>query len=311
MPEWRSILTVDDPDTRRAVGPQLPTPRRAFSRRLLSGVSQARLRLQDRLLLRRELRRFRASPDASRDRVSVPIATYDRIDILVERTIPALLCQTHVDIEVIVVGDGSDPELFRRVESIDDPRVRTALLPRRTRYPTDPLERWMVAGWKARNVGAGLATGGWLLWMSDDDIILPHGVETLLQCARVHLDADIVSAGFESQSRPAVIHLPSTAETGLPFALAGMPALMARVYTRAFRWSGRSHLKAWDRPSDYDLLVRMRSAGMTFAAVDEVIAIVPEVPGTGAIGSRAFAAEEKRRRRTSGRVDPSPGGGAD
>lgn len=304
------MLTVDDPVNRRTFSRQLTTARRAFGRRLLSGASQTRLRLQDRLLLRLELRRFRASPVGSRDRVSVPIATYDRIDILVERTIPALLCQTHLDMEVIVVGDGSDPELFRRVESIEDPRVRTALLPRRTRYPTDPLERWMVAGWRARNVGAGLATGGWLLWMSDDDIILPHGVKTLLKIARARPEADIVSAGFESQSRPAVTHLPSTAETGLPFALAGMPALMARVYTRAFRWSGRSHLKAWDRPSDYDLLVRMRSAGMTFAAVDEVIAVVPEVPGTGAIGSRAFAAEEQRRRRTAWRVNPSAGGDA-
>jgi glycosyltransferase involved in cell wall biosynthesis len=267
---------------------------------------QSLLLVKDRYRLRSELAGFARLGVSDHMRVSVPIATYDRIDILIDRTIPALLGQTHQDVEVIVVGDGSDPGHFRRLEALDDARIRTVLLPRRTRYPSDPVERWMVAGWKARNVGASLATGGWLLWMSDDDIILPHGIETLLRIAQDRPDADVVSAGFESHSRPPVTHLPSNAVTGLPFAIAGMPALLARVYTRAFRWSGHSHLKAWHRPSDYDLLMRMHRSGLVFAAADEVVAIVPEVPGTGAVGSRAFVEEESeriRRRKDSDRPE--------
>lgn len=236
-------------------------------------------------------------------RVSVPIATYDRIDILLERTIPALLAQTHPDMEVIIVGDGTPPELFARLHTMTDPRVRCVRLERRTRYPTDPLERWMVAGWRARNLGASLATGGWLLWMSDDDVILPNGVESMLAIAGRHPAADIVSAGFEVRTRPPELRIPSTASTGLPISIAGMPALLARVYTRAFRWNGRSYLRSFHRPSDYDLFVRMHGAGIRFRSEDSIVAAVPLVEGTGAVGSRAFAIEEGRRRQR-GTVDP-------
>jgi GT2 family glycosyltransferase len=232
---------------------------------------------------------------SSRQRVTIPIATYDRIDILVERTIPALLGQTYTDVEVIVVGDGTPPSLFNRLGSIRDPRLRTVHLEERTSYPSDLLERWMVAGWRPRNVGASLATGGWLLWMSDDDVIHPNGVETLLRCAQRHPDAEVVSAGFEVLTNPPRVELPSFAKTNLSFQIAGMPALLARIYTRAFAWNPHSHLRQVHRPSDYDLLSRMHRAGIRFATVDEIVASVPIVPGTGTVGSRAFAEEATRR----------------
>lgn len=272
--------------------------RRGPLRVVRSALTQSWLLAADRLRLRGEQRRFSRLPAPLRDRVSVPIATYDRIDVLVERTIPALLTQTHRDVEVIVVGDGTPPELFARLADIDDPRLIRLRLPERTRYPSDPLERWMVAGWHPRNVGASLASGGWLLWMSDDDLILPRGIETLLGFARTVPSMDLVSGGFEVRVYPPRLHLPGAVETGLPFEIAGMPALLARVYTRAFRWNARSHLRAVHRPSDYDLLVRMHRAGMTHAAIDEVVAAVIPVAGTDAVGSRAFMLGEEARDRT-------------
>ncbi len=268
-------------------------------RRIRSARAQASLYVLDRARLIGERRQFARMAPSDRKRVSIPIATYDRIEILIDRTIPALLEQTHTDVEIIVVGDGTPPTLFNRLRSIDDPRLRTILLERRTPYPFDPLERWMVAGWHPRNLGASRATGGWLLWMSDDDLILPHGIETLLMCAREYPEADVVSAGFEVCTDPPRTNFPSTAETGLPFPIAGMPALLARVYTRAFYWSAHSHLRRIHRPSDYDLLVRMHRAGIRFASIDEVVAAIPMVPGTGTTGSSAFAHEEFRRRGAS------------
>jgi len=265
------------------------------ARRFRSGLAQSQLFMQDRLRLAGERRRFSGLSEQLRNRVSVPIATYDRIEILVERTIPALLEQTHKDIEIIVVADGTPPEIFSHLGCIDDPRVRTLRLPSRTSYPSDPLERWMVAGWRPRNVGAELAMGGWLLWMSDDDIILPSGIATLLEAARRFPAADVVSAGFHVQGEKARVELPSTAETGLPFPIAGMPALMVRSYLRAFRWNRFSYLKSFHRPSDYDLLMRMHQAGLVFTSVNDIIAVVPKVPGTGTVGSRAFIEEDRRR----------------
>ncbi len=272
----------------------MSSSRRSALRRTQSRLVQSQLFVVDRVRLAVERRAYARLDICRRSRVSIPIATYDRIDVLLERTIPALLDQSHPDVEVIIVGDGSDPRDFARIAAVDDPRVSSILLPHRTTYPPDPLERWMVAGWRPRNIGAHLASGGWLLWMSDDDVILPSGVERLLKVADADPVLDAVSGGYEAHTRPPTVVTPSTA-TFLPFSVSGMPALIVRSFTRAFRWNGASYMKDWDRPSDYDLLARMHRAGVRFGATEEVVAVIPEVGDTGQIGSRAFAVEERRR----------------
>lgn len=229
-------------------------------------------------------------------RVSFSVATYDRIDILLERTIPALLSQTHTDIEVIVVGDGTPAPQFARLERFEDPRVRLHRLPKRTTYPDRPLERWMVAGWRPRNVGASLATGEWLAWISDDDEVLPQGVERLMAAARTYPGAELVTGAYQVGTVNPQVFTPKdgVADLGFPF---GGTGWMMRSSLRGFRWSGHSWRNASNRPSDYDLLARMRSAGVRFAATDDVITIQHEVAGTGLVGRRgALAAAEKRPR---------------
>lgn len=222
-------------------------------------------------------------------RVSIPIATFDRIDILLDRTIPALLRQTHADVEVIVVGDGTPEELFSRLSTISDPRLRLHRLAKRTPYPTSALERWMVAGWRPRNVGAALATGEWVIWISDDDEFVPNGVEVLLAAAQSHPSAEVVTAAYQYGSigprtcRPA----DGIRDVGFPF---GGTGWMMRSHLVGFRWNGQSWRKAWNRPCDYDLVVRLRDAGARFLAIDDVVVIQHEVAGTGLIGRRGALA---------------------
>jgi hypothetical protein len=71
-----------------------------FGRRLFVLVVHTCLLLEDfgRLTLGRLFWR------AGRDLVSFPIATFNRVEILVNRTIPSILAQTHRNIEVVVVA---------------------------------------------------------------------------------------------------------------------------------------------------------------------------------------------------------------
>jgi glycosyltransferase involved in cell wall biosynthesis len=222
-------------------------------------------------------------------RVSVPIATYDRIDILLGRTLPALLGQTHCDVEVIIVGDGTPLSLWRRLEAALPDQVLAERLRRRTRYPKYPLERWMVAGWRPRRRAARLATGDWLLWISDDDILLPDGVEKLLEVARRNAAVEaITGAYYVGQSRE-VIRSPRDGLSGLSFEASGMPAFLVRADLSAVRWNRHSWRKGWNRPSDYDLMDRLHRAGVRWGATEAIVAVVPEVEGTGQLGSRGFA----------------------
>jgi len=242
------------------------------------------------------LRRARHSGGAwHAGRVSVPIATFDRIDVLVERTIPAILAQTHRDLEIIVVGDGTPRHLWEKLSAVRDERVRRVRLPRRTRYPEDPLALWMVAGWKARNLGARMATGEWVLWISDDDILPSNSIAAMLEVVEGDPKVELVSGTKQAGTiHPRMITF-ENAGHGLPYPVVGMP-LLCRSTLRAFRWNRHSWRKAWNRPCDFDLLERMGRSDIRMGITPHLVAIHPEVAGTGIVGSKGSIEEELRRR---------------
>ena len=86
--------------------------------------------------------------------VSFVVPTYNRRELLRDRSLPSLLGQTHTDIEVLVVGDGTDRGTCDDVAVLasEDPRVQFWNLPH-AEYPSDTVERWQVLGLEALNFG--------------------------------------------------------------------------------------------------------------------------------------------------------------
>jgi GT2 family glycosyltransferase len=228
-----------------------------------------------------------AAPRSGPPVVSFPIATYSRGKILCERTIPAILAQTYPHVEVVVIGDKVADDTAERIQKIQDPRVRFYDLPVRGKYPKTPKERWFVAGTVPRNVGSALATGQWIYMISDDDVVYPDAVEKMLRFAEAE-DHESVTAAF---------HYPDGGETkvrrsegGIPslgFATSGIPAWMYRSYLKCFPWNRHSWRKSWNRPCDYDLMLRMRRCGVRMGYLDEIVAMKPAVEGTQTTGSAA------------------------
>lgn len=219
------------------------------------------------------------------DLVSFPIATYDRIDILTERTIPSLLAQTHRNVEVLIALDGTSYEMASRLQKLDDPRIRTLRLRKRTKYPSAPEARWMVAGWKPRTRAARSAKGNWVYWISDDDVLLPQAVERLLEEARA-TNAESVSGSYQAGICNPVTHSPSEGFENFGQPISGPPAWLCRSYLGKMRWNRYSWLKQWNRPSDYDLFERMVRLKAKFSDIDDVVAVQPEVEGTNFVGRR-------------------------
>jgi len=104
--------------------------------------------------------------------VSACISTYDRNDLLLERSLASVRRQTYSVAEIIIVNDGMGgeklDELEQRIEALGDGRIRLFTIPRQT-YPEDPQQRWCVLGMNARNFALDVAEGDWVAPLDDDD----------------------------------------------------------------------------------------------------------------------------------------------
>jgi glycosyltransferase involved in cell wall biosynthesis len=102
--------------------------------------------------------------------VSVVVPTHNRSRLLA-LTLHSVLWQHDVDLEVIVVDDGSTDDTAQVVAGLGDPRIR------RVHHPTP---QGVSA---ARNHGIAEATGDWVAFIDDDDLWAPDKLARQLQAA--------------------------------------------------------------------------------------------------------------------------------
>ena len=107
---------------------------------------------------------------------TVIIPTRNRWDLLSRHALPSALAQEEVDVEVIVVDEGSSDGTPARLAEIVDPRLRVIRHDVPKRLPG------------ARNAGAIAATGAWLAFLDDDDawspVKLRHQIDAALSARR-------------------------------------------------------------------------------------------------------------------------------
>ena len=103
-------------------------------------------------------------------KVTVVLPTYNHAEFL-DDAIQSILAQTHKNLELIVVDDGSTddtPEVLKQYGDYENIRIAT-------------LEK-NAGKWNALNHGAALSTGEWITSQDADDISLPDRVERQLLC---------------------------------------------------------------------------------------------------------------------------------
>lgn len=127
---------------------------------------------------------YQSVHDVAEPLVTVCIATYNRGQLLLERSVRSVLAQTWRNIEVIVVGDCCTDDTAERMAAVRDPRVTFVNLPQRGNYPVNPEWRWMVAGSVPMNEALARASGHYITHLDDDDEYTPDRVETLLATIR-------------------------------------------------------------------------------------------------------------------------------
>jgi glycosyltransferase involved in cell wall biosynthesis len=244
------------------------------------------LKLCDNLLL--PFYRFKFNQNKKKDvfpLVSIIIATYNRSNILINRTLPSILCQTYENFEVVIVGDKCIDNTALFFENYPDKRVRFFDLPKRGNYPLDIKDRWFVQGTTPRNKGMKLAKGEWFVFISDDDILMPNHIEVLLKNA-LRLNVEFISASYETykNGNKIIVHPQQFIKGTKSAYIGGMQTWLYRSYLKCFKWNIHSWRKSWNRPVDYDLQLRFLNSGVRMGHINDIVYINPPVHGTNTTG---------------------------
>jgi hypothetical protein len=199
--------------------------------------------------------------------VSIIVATRERDEVLTQRSVPSALAQTHENVEVIVVGDAAGPETEIALRALGDDRVRYRNLPHRVTASDENGKHWLVAAAMARNEGARMARGRWVVSLDDDDTLRPGFVERLLDVARserAEVPYGVVREVRSDGSERRIGEFPPRpGEFSWHGALAHSALLLF----------DRQHVAAdFGMPGDWYLLERMLRTGVRFAFLDDVIA---------------------------------------
>jgi len=225
--------------------------------------------------------------------VSIMIATYNRGQLLVERTLPSIIAQTYKNIEIVIVGDNctDDTAILIKQFQINNPSVKFTNLPKRGKYPNDVKSRWFVAGVVPANKALTLIKGKWVGWVDDDDVLVDHHIESLLHFAQKG-NYEFVAGLYEAEIYGERIVRGHKTSNNLEFG--GHSTWLYRSYLKFFKYNINSWRKAWNKPADIDLQLRMLTSGVRMESLSKVVTYVLPRPDSTTIGLDAHLKNQQK-----------------
>jgi glycosyltransferase involved in cell wall biosynthesis len=198
--------------------------------------------------------------------VSVLVPTYNRGNILVERTIPSILKQTHTNFEIIIVGDHCTDETEKLIKKINDKRIKFYNLEERGKYPKKLRDKWFVAGVTPANRAIELSSGDWIAPLDDDDEFSDDHIETLLEYALVN-DYEMVYGKVEVEFKPNKWNY-----LGSYPPKQGTISRMSAIYHSNLKFF-KYDINSWKygEPADWNMCRRMKEAGVKIGFINEIV----------------------------------------
>lgn len=114
-------------------------------------------------------------------KVSIVLPTYNGTKYI-RRSIDSCLRQTHQNVELLIVDDGSKQDMRQIVNEYNDARVR---------YFRHPTNLGVAAG---LNTGFHNSTGEYLTWTSDDNYYADNAIEEMVRFLQTYSGTDFVYA---------------------------------------------------------------------------------------------------------------------
>jgi len=216
--------------------------------------------------------------------ISIIIPTFDRAQLLIDRTLPSIFSQTYQNFEILIIGDCCVDETPQILNQIKSSKVKFINLPKRTKYPDDPTLRWFISGVGPLNHGLKIAKGKWICSFDDDDIMAPDYLESLLRFAQTGKYEFV--AGLYEEEREGVRSVRG-AKTDEHPEFGGHSTWLYRSYLKCFKYNVNSWRKSYNCPQDIDRQLRIINAGVNVASLSKVVSYIRPRPGLTTIGLSA------------------------
>jgi glycosyltransferase involved in cell wall biosynthesis len=214
------------------------------------------------------LRKNRLKSDAQirEPLVSVLIPTYNRRELLTERSLPSVLRQTYQNLEIIIVGDHCIDDTEEKIKEFTDKRIKFYNLSERVKYPDNPYYKWMVGGSVPANEAIRLSSGEWIAPLDDDDEFSDDHIEILLKLA-IKNDYEVIYGKVEMEIEPNIWK-----DLGsYPLQINNI-SRMSALYSSKLKFI-KYDINCWKyrEPSDWNMWRRMEEAGAKIGFIDKIV----------------------------------------
>lgn len=283
--------------------------KRTVADKLICGCNFLRYWLSEAVMLnvaRMKNERFYDNNIEENPLISVYIPTYNRAELLAERSIPTVLAQTYKNFELIVLGDHCTDKTEETVLKIKDQRIRFYNLPTRGyRYPPTVENHWLAGPVVAANAALRLVQGKWIARLDDDDIWTPVHLETLIRFAQ-RGQYEFVSAAYVRESNGGRMIMGGETADGSYYnknkkakgrgpRIGGTCTWLYRSYLKFFKYNINCWRKSWNQVNDVDISQRLFHAGVRMGYVDQVLAWYLPRPGEKGVGLEAYKMSAKEK----------------
>lgn len=207
--------------------------------------------------------------------VSVRIATYNRANDLVNKSIASVLKQSYQNFEIVIVGDHCTDDTEEKLKALKDKRIRFYNLPSRTVYPEDRINKWRVIGAIPMNQAADMAKGSWIAPIDDDDEFTPDHLEKLIAHAKKTRCELVYGASTQknivTKEEKRIWSFPPE-ENKFTFHSA--------IYMKELDDIFKYDFKAWtiDEVGDWNMCRRMMESGVRISAIDDTVGVIHMIP---------------------------------
>lgn len=166
---------------------------------------------------------------ASQPSVSIVIPVYNMASSI-DATLSSLAAQTDDDFEVVVIDDGSTDETRQTIKAftLSQPLARLKVV-------SAPNRGVSVA----RNAGAKISTGEYVMFLDGDDVVAPQLVGRLRQHVESDHRPDIIAWSYETVTHPPHLEGASDGSTRTAVSLTGPELLRELILGTSIRvWTG-------------------------------------------------------------------------